>query len=162
MEMPNSRKPRTSSRAGGGINHVRYDHQHRPTKIEIVCPSCRACAIATEPRHLRGELITSDLSVSWHQPEFSVSCTQCFYRKNDVSYAELTSPFHQVAVAGRTLWAWNLEHLQTIQRVLQGESIADDPYAFFATYIQRGWLQWRVRFTKEIQRHIQKQQQLNR
>jgi hypothetical protein len=41
-----------------------------------------------------------------------------------------------------------------IQKALQGHSLKGDPYAFFSTYIQRGWQQWRFKFLKAIERHL--------
>ena len=153
MRLPTERKPRKSSRTGGGSSHVRYDHEQRPTKIEVVCPSCGGCAVATEPLYDQGTLIVGDTSPSWDKPIFSIRCTNCFLRLVNQHYAQLPAPYHQVSVAGRTLWAWNAEHLDMLRQVLEGQNVRGHPYAFFATYVHRGWQQWRKKFIHAIQQH---------
>jgi hypothetical protein len=160
MRLPNLRKPRTSTRLNAGRNHVRYDHKRRPTLIEIVCPKCGGCAAAKEASYERGRLASGDLSPTWNEAAFSVMCLQCMHRASGLKYQDLTEPFHQISVSGRTLWAWNADHLNMVQRVLMGQSIANHPYASFSTYIHRGWLQWRTKFLREIERH-QKTHKLN-
>jgi hypothetical protein len=68
-------------------------------------------------------------------------------------YAQLPAPYHQVSVSGRTLWAWNAEHLDMLRQVLEGQNVRGHPYAFFATYVHRGWQQWRKKFIRAIQQH---------
>lgn len=155
MHIPNIRKPRTTHRSDSGLNHVRYDHKQRPTKLDVVCPRCQSCAIAIDSAFNQGRLIIGDTSPTWHKSEFSIICTKCMYRAKDISYEELTEPFHQISISGRTLWAWNIEHLEMILFTLQGRNISKHPYGFFVTYIHRGWMQWRIKFAKEIERHIQ-------
>lgn len=41
-----------------------------------------------------------------------------------------------------------------IQKVLQGAKTDSDPYAFFATYIQRDWKRGRFRFSRAIDRWL--------
>lgn len=154
MRLPTERKPRTSSRTGGGSSHARYDHQQRPTKIEVVCPNCSGRAIATEPNYDQGTLTVGDLSPSWETPAFSIRCTNCLLRLANQHYTELPAPYHQIAIAGRTLWAWNQEHLEMLLHLLEGKSIQGHPYAFFATYIHRGWQQWRKKFAHAIRQHL--------
>lgn len=129
------------------------DHKQRPTKIEVVCPNCGGCAVATEPAYDRGCLIIGDTSLSWDKPAFSVMCTGCFFRMANQHYNQLAAPYHQISVSGRTLWAWNEEHLDMLKQVLEGRSVKDHPYAFFATYVHRGWQQWRKKFLRAIQQH---------
>jgi hypothetical protein len=156
MHSPNKRKQRTTRAHGSGRSHLRYDHKCRPTKIEFVCPLCGGCAIAKEPSFEEGNLFVADISLNWDKALFSALCTKCFYRAEGLAYHQLPEQFHQISVAGRTLWAWNTEHLYMLADLLAGRSIADDPYAYFATYAQRGWLQWRSKFSSEIMRHINK------
>lgn len=153
MRLPTERKPRLSSRIGGGSSHVRYDHKQRPTKIEVVCPKCGGCAVATEPAYAQGTLVVGDLSPSWDKPVFQVRCTNCFLRLANQHYYQLSPPYHQVSVSGRTLWAWNREHLDMLRQMLEGVDIKGHPYAFFATYIHRGWQQWRKKFVHAIRQH---------
>lgn len=155
MRLPTERKARKSFRTGGGSSHVRYDHEQRPTKIEVVCPSCGGCAIAKEPLYEQGTLIVGDLSPSWDKAVFSICCTTCLLRLDNQHYGQLPAPFHQVSVSGRTLWAWNREHLDMLRKVLEGESIKGHPYEFFATYIHRGWQQWRKKFVRAIHQHTE-------
>jgi len=157
MDIPNKRKPRFNSMHGSGYSHVRYDHKFRPTKIEFICPLCQSRVIAKQPAFGEGYLFAGDTSMHWDKADFSARCTNCFYRAEGLSYRQLPEPFHQVSVAGRTLWAWNTEHLLMLADLLAGRSVAGDPYACLATYAHRGWLQWRARFSSEIVRHIQKQ-----
>lgn len=156
MDIPNHRKPRTKRRHGSGFGHLRYDHKRRPTKIEFVCPLCQSCAIAKEPAFDQGILFAGDTSAHWNQADFSARCPNCFYRAEGLTYQQLPEPFHQVSVAGRTLWAWNVEHLLMLADLLSGRPVAGNPYACLATYAHRGWLQWRAKFSTEITRHIKK------
>lgn len=156
MHSPNIRKPRTTHSHGSGSNHLRYDHKCRPTKIEIVCPLCSRCAVAKEPAFDEGTLFVGDTSASWDRALFSALCTNCFYRAEGLNYHQLPAPFHQVSVAGRTLWAWNFEHLCMLTDLLSGRSVAGNPYSFLATYAHRGWFQWRSKFLSEIMRHIKR------
>ncbi len=150
MRIPNSRKPRTGHRWGGGSSHVRYDHTQRPTLLDIVCPHCQGYAIAKQPKYNEGCLVVGDP----HDTDFAVVCSNCMYRANGLGYKDLTEPFHQIVVSGRTLWAWNLKHLHMVSRVLEGKCVQGDPYAFFATYIHRDWFQRRDKFVRTIERHL--------
>ena len=132
---------------------MRYDHQQRPTMIEVVCPNCGGCAVATEPFHEQGTIVVGDLSPTWDDPSFSIRCTNCFLRLVNQRYSQLPAPYHQIAVSGRTLWAWNAEHLDMISQVLEGKNVRGHPYAFFATYVHRGWQQWRKKFIHAIHQH---------
>ena len=141
---------------------MRYDHKQRPTKIEVVCPNCGGCAVAIEPAYYQGTLIVGDLSPSWDKPVFSVRCTSCFLLLANQHYDQLSAPYHQVSVSGRTLWAWNNEHLDMVRQVLEGLDVKGHPYAFFATYIHRGWQQWRKKFVHAIRKHTTHNPAVNR
>ena len=153
MRIPNPRKPRCNHMHGSGRSHVRYDHKQRPTQLDIVCPRCRGLAWAQmlvfDKRHLH----TGDTSTHWRQ-KFSVHCTACLYRAHELDYQSLGEPFHQISIMGKTLWAWNLQHLRMVRAVLAGESVAGHPYAYYATYIHRVWLLKRRQFLREIDRHL--------
>lgn len=157
MHLPSTRKPRISHHFNSGANHVRYDHRQRPTCIEIACPRCAGRAVASGADHAEGRRVIGDASPGWDAADFSVTCTACMHRAKGLCYAELGAPLHQVSIAGRTLWAWNEEHLRMILKTLRGESLKGDSYAFFATYIRRGWMQWRARFITAIERHLESQ-----
>lgn len=156
MKISSRNRARSRHYHGSGFSHLRYDHKHRPTKIECICPLCGGRAIAQEPAFEEACLIVHDISAGWDQLLFRVRCTQCMYRANGLGYSDLGEPFHQISVSGRTLWAWNSEHLAMLRKLLAGESIAEDPYGWFATYAQRGWLQWRHKFLAEIERHARR------
>ena len=153
MRLPTNRKQRKTFHSGGGSTHVRYDHLQRPTKIEVVCPRCGGCAVATEPAYDCGILVIGNVSPHWDKSEFTARCTSCFWRASNLHYDQLPAPYHQVSVSGRTLWAWNTDHLDMLRQVLEGEKVKEHPYAFFETYIHRGWQQWRKKFVHAIQQH---------
>jgi len=118
-----------------------------------MCPKCGGLAVATEPAYEKGIIIVGDCSTLWDKSLFSVCCTNCFLRLTNQHYNQLPPPYHQISVSGRTLWAWNAEHLEMICQVLEGKSFKGHPYAFFATYIHRGWQQWRKKFIHAIHQH---------
>jgi len=149
-------KKRISDHPHGGLTHIRYAHVRRPTLIEVKCPRCQGCAVATDESHALGELIVMDLSPYWRS-DYSLRCTSCMYRESDVAYADLPERFHQISIQGRTLWAWNREHLLMIRKVLRGERLDGDPYAFLATYIHRDWKLWRFRFSRALDRWLKVQ-----
>lgn len=155
MRIPTGSKTRKYGfRLSGNLDHVRYDHRQRPTKLEIRCPKCDGRAVATDARYAQGHISTGDTSPHWRVPEFSVSCTGCAFRADRQSYDDLTEPFHQVAHNGETLWAWNFEHLCMIADLLKGRSAKGHPYEFYSTYIRRSWWKKRVVFSKLLTRHI--------
>ena len=154
MRLPTNRKQRQAFHSGGGSTHVRYDHLQRPTKIEVACPRCGGCAAATEPTYDHGILVVDDTSSCWNKSDFKIRCTSCFWHASNLHYSQLPEPYHQVSVFGRTLWAWNAEHLEMIEQSLEGQSVRGHPYAFFETYIHRGWQQWRNKFVRAIKEHM--------
>ncbi|RRD67565.1 hypothetical protein EII19_05520 [Comamonadaceae bacterium OH2310_COT-174] len=153
------KRQRTRSWLSGGASHVRYDHRQRPAQLDVRCPRCGQRALATPPPALLDAMpdvrIAADGNALWDQP-FDLRCTACLYRAQGVAYAQLPPLFHQISVGGRTLWAWNSEHLDMIAQALQGRDVRRHPYGFFATYIQRGWMQWRHKFIHAISQHQRK------
>ncbi|MDO4724294.1 MAG: hypothetical protein Q4A97_05980 [Comamonadaceae bacterium] len=157
------KRQRTRSWLSGGASHVRYDHRQRPAQLDVRCPRCGQRALAAPPPALLdsmpnampGAHIAADGNALWNQP-FELRCTACPYRAQGLAYAQLPPLFHQISVGGRTLWAWNGGHLDMIAQALQGRDVRRHPYGFFATYLQRGWLQWRKKFIHAISQHQRK------
>ncbi len=147
-------RKRYGRRSGGGINHVRYDHKRRPTKIDVVCPSCEGLAIATDTEEAADSVFACDLDPSWKGTPFSVKCTECTYKKDGLDYFHIPKPFHEIYVYGERLWAWNLQHLDMIYCFLNDESIKGHAYASLQTYIHGKWKKGRLKFSKAISQHL--------
>ncbi len=136
---------------GGGLGHVRYEYEHRPAKIDIKCPKCSALAFAKE----NGEhTFSGDLSDNWNSSPFSILCTKCLYREENLSYQQLTEPYYQIEGRGEILWAWNIEHLQMIYKFLKDEPIKNHKYEFFHTYIHGDWKKYKQFYIKAIEKFI--------
>lgn len=43
-----------------GWSHLRYDHQTRPTFVEVKCPKCGGLATATEPCYGAGDVLAGE------------------------------------------------------------------------------------------------------
>lgn len=159
--VPSSRPARQRTRlwTGSGASHVRYDHRQRPARLEVCCPRCGQRALAAPPDAMLVALphapIAAECNSLWDQP-FELRCTACLYRAQGVPYTQLPPLFHQISIGGRTLWAWNSQHLDMIAQALQGRDVRRHPYGFFAAYIQRGWMQWRKKFSHAISQHQRK------
>jgi ribosomal protein L37AE/L43A len=143
-------------RAGGNINHVRYDHKIRPRRLEITCPKCGNCAVAIDQKASKDSELVSNLSPAWRNPLFKISCTKCIYRAAGVSYNELSEPYHQIDGRGGVLWAWNREHLNMIHDFLKGVSVAGNEYEFLCTYIHGTWKKYSKDYTNKIEKWCNK------
>jgi hypothetical protein len=141
-------------RSGGGLNHKRYDHKRRPTRIDVSCPNCGSLAIATDIEATANSIFTFDMGPSWEKASFSVKCTKCTYTKNGLDYFQIPKPFHEIYVYGERLWAWNLQHLNMIYRFLNDENIEEHAYASLQTYIHGKWKKGRLKFSKAISQHL--------
>lgn len=141
-------------RSGGGINHVRYDHKLRPTKIDVVCPNCQELAVARDRISEEGSVFCGDMTKSWRGAPFDVVCTRCAYKSSGLSYAQLPPPYHQIYVYGERLWAWNSQHLNMIYLVLCGRDIKGHPYEWLATYIHGNWKKKSRKYIKAIELHV--------
>ena len=148
------KKGKTGFRFGGGINHVRYDHKNRPSRIDIKCPSCGELAVA-EDIAAEGYEFQCDLDPSWRSGgSFSITCTKCFYRATTLTYKDLTEPFYQISGRGELLWAWNKTHLEMLLKFLSGQSVSGHPYEFYQTYIHGDWKKYRESYLNGIRAHL--------
>ncbi|WP_163831841.1 hypothetical protein [Spartinivicinus ruber] len=155
MKNPTGKKiGKRGSFFGGGMNHVRYDHKSRPAQIDIKCFKCDGLAIAQDTLANPDFELVGDMSPSWRQSPFLVTCTECGYRKNSLCYLDLTEPYYQIQGRGEVLWAWNKKHLDMIYKYLQGLSITDHPYKFYQTYIHGDWKKYRKSYIKRIAKYI--------
>ena len=141
-------------RRSGGINHKRYDHQVRPTRIDVICPKCKNLAVAIDTVTEQGSLFAYDISESWNGAPFLVSCSKCPYKEKDQTYYQLPDPYHQIFHNGQKLWAWNTDHLLMILKALKGEDISSNRYFVLHTYIHGYWKQHNKEFIQAINKHI--------
>ena len=140
-----------------GINHVRYDHQHRPTLLHLVCPKCNGRCVAQKPSEANTGALAGDCTAAWITNDWAVACEHCHYRTYDQSYRDLPDIFYQVEARGGSLWAWNKEHLIMLLKLLRNDSLKGDQYEWYATYARKEWLQKKNRssFIKSIERFLE-------
>ena len=156
MKNPNGTKlGKTGFDDSGGSTHIRYDHQRRPNLIHIKCPQCGGLALAKD-QVSEGDEFVGDLSQSWYESSFKITCTECPYRNDGVSYDGLTEPFHQFKGRGDVLWAYNSTHLDMIYKYLKNVSVKGHPYEFYQTYIHGDWKKYKETYIKEIDKHLSK------
>jgi hypothetical protein len=124
-----------------GLTHLRYDHERRPTLIEVKCPKCHGRARATEPCYAEGDVIVGEGSCPhWEKPEWSIACLACTFRSSGQSYFEIGELFYRTVTRGVEMWAWNREHLHMVYDLLSDRPVDNHRYAWFATYAHRDWL----------------------
>lgn len=124
-----------------GWSHLRYDHQRRPTLVEVKCPKCGGRATATEPCYGEGHFVAAEGSCPhWNTSEWSVSCSGCMFRSSGQSYLDIGEFFYQAKSGAIVMWAWNREHLLMLYDLLSNRSVENHKYAWCATYAHRDWL----------------------
>jgi hypothetical protein len=123
------------------LTHVQYEHQHRANKIDLVCSRCGERAFAVNPCFQAGNKTCIDLCPNWEKAVWEIRCLTCPYQATEKTFAELSELFYRLESRGKTLWAWNQEHLQMIYKILIGQNIDSDPYSNLAVYMRRDWLQ---------------------
>jgi hypothetical protein len=145
-----------SSSKSSGACHVRYGHKSRPTVIDMVCPKCGLRAVASLNSQEPLGAVVGDTNPASYEDRWTVACTQCVYRANAVSGADVSPFFWELEAAGCRVWAWNEQHLQMLLSVLLGEKTRGHPYDWFRSYVRREWLlkRNRLRIAKEIARRI--------
>ena len=144
-----------------GSSHLRYDHQRRPTLLEVGCPKCHGKAVATEPCYAEGHLVVGEGSCPhWETREWSIGCLNCSFRNSGQSYSEVGEFFYRIVTGSAVLWAWNREHLLMLYKLVSGKQVSNDRYACFATYAERDWLKGSQRkaFAKAIQRRLKEEE----
>jgi hypothetical protein len=132
----------------GGASHVRYAHKWLPREIDIVCPRCSGRVIA--------QCNSSTGPIAPNASLWSLACTSCMFRRHDVAFPNVTPFFHEFQVSRCKVWAWNLEHLLFLCKVLKGESTKGGSFHGYRTYIPRTWLKIanRDRIAKAIKKRI--------
>ncbi|MFZ4576153.1 MAG: hypothetical protein ACOYN0_17345 [Phycisphaerales bacterium] len=135
--------------------HVRYHHGLRPTKIEVRCPKCRGCAIATEGDvdHEAAEVPLLAM-LPFGPGHFRVRCLSCDYRASGVPYEQLGPCFHELEAAGLRVWAWNDEHLRAIRAYLAREPMAGFAYEPLMVYVPGDWLRRAERLVRAIDSYL--------
>ncbi len=124
-----------------GWSHLRYDHQSRPTFVEVKCPKCGGLATAMEPCYGEGHVLAAEGGCPhWNKSEWSVSCLDCTFRSSGQSYFDIGEFFYQATSRGVVIWAWNREHLLMLHDLLTNKPVENHKYAWFATYAHRDWL----------------------
>jgi hypothetical protein len=157
MEIRSGRKSvmrRYGFRSSGNINHARYDHKQRAREIHVVCPKCSHMAIAIDMEASPDREIVGDLDQSWKASPFDVTCTNCNYQAQGLSYADLPEPFHQVWIGREILWAYNWRHLDLIIKVLGNKPIVGHPFRFFSTYVHGAWKKNPKAWLLAVQEHV--------
>ncbi len=159
MKVPNPRKPRESG-TYGALSHNRYAHEHRPTRIDVVCPGCGGCAVASDGEPSEELEVAVDGGISnpyipaeqdyLDPPVWRIRCIDCLHRSESLRWGDLGEPFYQVTIRGETLWAWNEPHLRMLRSVLAGESVAGHPYERLATYVRGSWTKRAPEFLRQI------------
>ena len=123
------------------LTHVQYEHLHRANKIDLSCSRCGQKAIATNPCFQEGNFTCIDLCPNWNKPVWVIRCTGCPYYTDQKTFDELGALFYNLESRGKSLWAWNREHLELIYKLLTGQKTDNDNYANLAVYMRREWLQ---------------------
>jgi hypothetical protein len=141
-----------------GWSHLRYDHERRPTLVDVRCPKCHGKAVATEPCHDEGYSIVGEGSCEhWEKSEWRIVCLTCPFRNSGKSYFEIGELFYRIVSGDIVLWAWNRDHLIMLLDLLSKRPITSHKYASFATYAERDWLTGSRRrtFVKAIEKFLQ-------
>ena len=121
----------------GSSTHARYGHRSRPKRLDVKCPRCGYLAKAEKDSEKKSGAIIGDLSPTWEISDWRVTCLSCPHRIDSLAYEDLPELFYSQDEFG--VWAWNREHLFTLLRYLNGESMQDDPYAWFLAYVPGKW-----------------------
>ena len=134
----------------GSFSHSHFAHENSPDLIETRCDSCKGRVIAKR--------ITPPLPANYRpgsgqrlEPAtWDTQCTGCMRRTTRVAFDDLTEPYYQTSAAGETIWGWNRDHLCMLLRVLDGENVDADPYAYYATYCRTSWLKKREPLARAV------------
>lgn len=148
-------------RISGNINHVRYDHKRRPREIHVICPKCNKMAIAIDAESDSKYEFVVDMSPSWKGSPFEVTCTNCIYKENDLSYFDIPEPYHCIYVDGKKLWAYNWKHLDLISKVLSEQNVENHLYNFYTTFIHGEWKKNSIKFIEAIKKHVAENDKLH-
>jgi len=119
----------------GGSTHARYAHRSRARDLDVVCPRCEARAVATQPSAAGSGVVVSDVHPAWRESDWRVTCSRCPHRLEGLGFDALPPLFWQFD----GIWGWNRDHLVFVARLLDGEDVASDPYAWFAAYVPGEW-----------------------
>lgn len=141
-----------------GWSHLRYDHERRPTLVEVRCPKCHGKAQATEPCYDEGYTVVGAGSCAhWEKLDWRIVCLICPFRSSGKGYLEIGEFFFRIVNRGIVLWAWNREHLVMLCDLLSERPIKNHKYASLATYAERDWLKGSRRRTlvKAIEKLLQ-------
>ncbi|MBS1811644.1 MAG: hypothetical protein JST84_26015 [Acidobacteria bacterium] len=122
------------------LTHVQYEHLHRANKVELICSQCGEKAFAINPCFQTGNLTCIDLCPNWNAAVWEIRCTQCSYHATEKTFSELGQLYYCLESRGKTLWAWNREHLVMLHKMFTGKINDNDPYANLAVYARREWL----------------------
>ncbi|OYP34345.1 hypothetical protein CGZ80_14880 [Rhodopirellula sp. MGV] len=85
--------------------------------------------------------VIGDMSGTWQTDDWAIACRSCSLRMTEVAYADLPESFYRVTAGDVELWAFNRGHFEMLLRLLEGDSIEDHPYQWFATYAHGTWLE---------------------
>lgn len=134
--------------------HSRYGHRCRPRDLHVRCPRCRERALACKDSEVGAGVLIGDRSPTWNLEDWRVTCESCLYRASEVEGDSLPDLYYVLSLGIGTFWAWNRDHLDMLHRLLDGESVAGDPYEWMATYAKRKWLllKNRPRIVRAIER----------
>lgn len=147
-----------SAKHGGGLPHVLYGHRCRPRDIEVSCPRCGHLARARKKseeneRHFH---LVGDLSPNWFLNDWTIRCTDCVYRAEDVAYDDLPARYWTFDVGDLVVWAWNRDHLVFLSKYLNGEDTTRDPYGWLGAYVHGAWKQDGARIATAIAARLEK------
>ncbi len=121
-----------------------------PREIDIVCPRCSG-RVAAKGTYPSGQIYAAPADCLW-----SLACTRCTFRKHGVPFSAITPFFYEFRVSRCKVWAWNLEHLRSLCKSLNGECTEGDPYHGHQTYVPGAWLlkRNRYRIAKAIEQRV--------
>ncbi len=94
------------------------------------------------------------MSGTWNLEDWELRCDECPRRERGIAYESLPPPYYVVEARGTTLWAWNEEHLTMLLDLLEGRSLEEHPYGWFATYVEKNWT--RLGYRESLARAIRK------
>ncbi len=137
-------------RTDGGLTHIKYDHYYYPRIIELKCPNCRNYARAineTVPNEIEYFMDIARFGKIWN-----FKCVSCI-KEYEINWSEIQKIdlWYKIQVRNETVWSWNAKHLDLIIKRLKSENIKNHSWAFFATYINKKWLE-KIKKKSDIQK----------
>lgn len=141
-----------------GLTHIRFDHNHWPTSVDLKCPKCQSGKATAFLETHQGIRISQRLftELDWQSSDLAwcIICTSCTYRR--IVLLELPSPFtglsefyYKLDVYG--FFAYNKDHLNDLASFFASGNTNGLVYQFLIdSYCHGNWKRHRDRLLKKI------------